>query len=101
MVCLFNNYLCSNQTSSATTSDQPAPLPARRLTRVERAKLEALHSFGGSGFSDVMGGAKRRVARTLEKKLESEGVEGEGVESEGVTCEGKENENNTAVVDVK
>lgn len=83
-----------NQGTTTTTSNQPSsPPPPRRLTRVERARLEALQSFGGSGFSDVMGGSKRRVARTLEeKKAEKEGDQDEG---EGA-CGGKENEEDNA-----
>ena len=39
-----------------------------RLSRVEKARLEALQSFGGNGLGDVMTEAKTRVARTLEVK---------------------------------
>ena len=57
------------------------PKPAHRMTRAERAKQDALKSFGGCGFDMVMGGAKRKVARTLkprQKKKESEEVEKKG-----------------------
>ena len=42
----------------------------KRLTRVEKARLEALQSFGGSGLDDVMIGSRKKVALTLEKKQE-------------------------------
>ena len=48
---------------------QPDP-STNRLSRVERARLEAIQSFGGSGLEEVMGQAKKRVARTLEIKTE-------------------------------
>ena len=48
---------------------QPAAHPRTgRLTRAERARLEALRSFGGSGLGEVMDGSKKRIARTLEVK---------------------------------
>lgn len=40
----------------------------RRLTRLERARLEALQSFGGHGLHDVMTTSKKIVSRTLEAK---------------------------------
>ena len=59
---------------SQDLSKQPDPSQATgRLTRAERARLEALHSFGGSGLGDVMGGAKKCVARTLEPKCKENG----------------------------
>ena len=48
----------------------PSCSSSNRLSRVERARLEALQSFGGSGLGDVMKEAKKCVARTLEIKLE-------------------------------
>lgn len=44
-----------------------------RLTRAERARLEALQSFGGTGFGEVMDGSKKRIARTLEVKSKEDG----------------------------
>ena len=40
----------------------------KRLTRVEKARLEVMQSFGGSGLDDVMSGSRKKVAITLEKK---------------------------------
>ena len=38
------------------------------MTRLEKARLEALKSFGGNGLDDVLSSSSRRVARTLKKK---------------------------------
>ena len=38
------------------------------MTRLERARLEALKSFDGHGLHDVMSTSKRVVSRTLEAK---------------------------------
>lgn len=46
--------------------------PARRLTRLEQARIETFKSFGGAGLDDVLGTAKRKVANTLEPKEASE-----------------------------
>lgn len=43
-----------------------------RLTRAERARLEALQSFGGSGLGEIMDASKKRIARTLEVKSKEE-----------------------------
>ena len=56
---------CRN--SSKVDVNESTAQTAKRLTRVEQARLEALQSFGGGGLQDVMTGAKRRIARTLEK----------------------------------
>ena len=40
----------------------------KRLTQVEKARLEVMQSFGGSGLDDVMSGSRKKVALTLEKK---------------------------------
>lgn len=66
------------------------PFP-RRLTRVERARIEALQSFNGSSFNDTMDGSKRKVARTLEAKSKDEDTENGGSSEEGVGSEEKEN----------
>ena len=50
------------------------------------ARLEAMQSFGGGGLGDVLSGAKRRIARTLEAK-----TKGEQGENEKGLEEGKEN----------
>ena len=47
--------------------DPPQPSPVR-LSRLERARAEALHSFGGGSLGDIMDKAKKRVAKTLEVK---------------------------------
>ena len=38
------------------------------MTRLEKARLEALKSFGGNGLDDVLSSSSRRVARTLKQK---------------------------------
>lgn len=43
-------------------------LPKKRLTLVERARLEAFQSFGGSGLDDVLGTSRKIVAITLKGK---------------------------------
>ena len=58
----------------------------KRLTRVEWARLEALQTFGGSGFDVILSESKRKIARTLEVR----GKEDEGTDS-------KEKENTQAV----
>ena len=40
------------------------------MTRLEKARLEALKSFGGNGLDDVLSSSSRRVARTLKQKSE-------------------------------
>ena len=52
-----------------------------RLTRAERARLEALQSFGGSGLGEVMDGSKKRIARTLEVKKSKEDEQNKGNDS--------------------
>lgn len=47
---------------------------------MERARLEALQSFGGS-LDDVMEGAKKMVARTLEGGRGKEGEKRENKEN--------------------
>ncbi len=54
-------------TITATSTDQSK----KRLTKVERARLEALQSFGGDGLQDVMTTAKRKIARTLEENVKT------------------------------
>lgn len=56
--------LCSTKESEVS--------PARRLTRLEQARIETFKSFGGAGLDDVLGTAKRKVANTLEPKEASE-----------------------------
>lgn len=68
-------------------------LTKNRLTKVERARLEALQSFGGDGLQDVMTSAKRRIARTLEEKVK------EADNSEEI-CTDKENESEDAQQDI-
>jgi len=51
-----------------------------------------MQSFGGGGLGDVLSGAKRRVARTLEAK--AKGEQGEQ-KAEGLE-DGKENKDITA-----
>ena len=68
---LTNNITHHTQLSfgSGGLKKQPDPQrPTNRLTRAERAQLEALKSFGGSGLGEVMDGSKRRIARSLEVK---------------------------------
>ena len=47
------------------------------MTKAERARQDALQSFGGCGFDDVLATSTKRIAKTFEMKKESEG-EGEG-----------------------
>ena len=62
----------SDTAPASETKNEDAPAnPPRRLTRVERAQLEAMKTFGGEALDVVMGGAKWRVARTLEKAVPS------------------------------
>ena len=84
-------FNCRESDPSADT-DCPSAKARRCLTRVEKARLEAMQSFGGGGLGDVLSGAKRRVARTLEAK--AKGEQGEQ-KAEGLE-DGKENKDITA-----
>ena len=55
------------------SSDEPAP--KKRLTRVERARLEAFQSFGGSGLDDVLQTSKKIVSTKLKGKENKSGKE--------------------------
>ncbi len=59
----------------------------RQLTRVERARLEALQAFGGGGLQDVMATAKRRIACTLEAKVNNQEESGKDKENLGKSSE--------------
>lgn len=63
------------------------PKTARRLTKAERARLDALQSFGGCGFDDVLATSRKRIAKTFEMKTENKKGEGE---EEGEEVEEKE-----------
>ena len=49
--------------ANSVSNDLPS---SRHRTRAEIAHLEAIESFGGSNLDDVLGGAKKKVSRTLE-----------------------------------
>ena len=67
------------------------------MTKAERARQDALQSFGGCGFDDVLATSRKRIARTFEMKPEKEGGgEGEG-EGEGDDEKGKENVEDVSV----
>ncbi len=57
------------------------------MTQVEKARLEALATFGGTDLNSVMDSSKRRVARLLGGKKE------EGKEEEDGEREADEKEN--------
>ena len=59
----FYNLLLIQRSHSL---DEPAP--KKRLTRVERARLEAFQSFGGSGLDDVLQTSKKIVSTKLKGK---------------------------------
>ena len=60
--------LFSSTDSANFQSEKTSTCSGRHLTRVERARLEALQAFGGSGLQDVMTSSKRKVACNLEEK---------------------------------
>ena len=65
-----------------------------RLTRAERARLEALQSFGGSGLGEVMDGSKKRIARTLEvKSKEDNQTESNDANKDGILQQQQDKEN--------
>ena len=84
-------FNCKESDPSANT-DCPSAKVRRCMTRVEKARLEAMQSFGGGGLGDVLIGAKWRVACTLESK--AKGEQGEQ-KTEGLE-HGKENKDITA-----
>lgn len=76
--CLSVEFIVTNtwyRFSYRTEEEAPQPTIERRMTRLERARLEALKSFDGHGLHDVMSSSKKVVSRTLEakrKKLEED-----------------------------
>ena len=54
----------------------------RRMTKAERAQQDALQSFGGCGFDDVMATSRKKIAKTFEMKKPTKTTEGDG-EGEG------------------
>ena len=42
------------------------------MTKAERARQDALQSFGGCGFDDVMATSRKKIAKTFEMKPEKE-----------------------------
>ena len=68
------------------------------MTKAERARLDALKSFGGCGFDDVMAASRKRIAKTFEMKSGKDKGEGEGGGEGGGEMGEEENvENVTAV----
>lgn len=65
--------------SNSTRPPVSETAPARRMTRLEKARLEALNSFGGHGFHTVLSTATKKVSRTLAKdgKRKSQDTEAE------------------------
>ena len=68
------------------------PKATRRVTKAEKARLDALQSFGGCGFNDVLATSKKKIARTFEMKAEKGGGEEEGEMESGEKEEGREEE---------
>ena len=74
------------------------------MTKAERARLDALQSFGGCGFDDVLATSRKRIAKTFEMKTETkkgEGEEEEGGEGERVMEEVEEKEEGERVGEEK
>ena len=61
----------SSAESANTQIEEASTNSGRRLTRVERARLEALQAFGGGGLQDVMASSKRKIANNLKEKSEA------------------------------
>ena len=71
--------------------DPPQP-SAVRLSRLEQARAEVLHSFGGGSLGDIMDKAKKRVAKTLEVKgKEKDECRMDGDNTEELKQDDKEN----------
>ena len=75
------------------------------MTKAEKAKQDALQSFGGCGFDAVMATSVKKIARNMElnPKGGEGGGEGEGEEGgEGERVEGGEEEKeNMEVPDIE
>ena len=53
---------------SSVATDSNPPKLTRRMTKAERARQDALQSFGGCGFDDVMATSRKKIAKTFEMK---------------------------------
>ncbi|CAI8053101.1 hypothetical protein GBAR_LOCUS29043 [Geodia barretti] len=79
------------EVSSGVVGSGPRePKTTRRMTKAEKARLDALQSFGGCGFNDVLATSKRKIARNFEMKAEKEGGEEEGEVESAEKEEGRE-----------
>ena len=88
--CLYLSLSLSLSLSRVSEDTDCGSKPKVRRTRAERAKQDALNSFGGFGFDDVMATSRKRIARTFEMPKEKRGEgEGEAEEAEGEAREGE------------
>ena len=72
-------------------TDGSEPKKPKRMTRVERGRMEALQSFGGSNLRDTLDTSKKRVAQTLEAKRDKPAEEESGEDQD------KENNDNVCM----
>ena len=61
-------FTLHHSSCSQEKQEGPSQPSTVRLSRLERARAEVLHSFGGGSLGDIMDKAKKRVAKTLEVK---------------------------------
>lgn len=61
-----------NKKSSRSPSAPPPAEPDHRLTLTEKARREAIMSFGGNTLDNVLEGSTKKVARTLTSSRPSE-----------------------------
>ncbi len=78
---LLTKLPCSRPVMSTDGSAEAPQASGRRLTRVERARLEVMESFGGTNLDTVMDSSTRKVARYLEPKKAGEDAETEQKEN--------------------
>ena len=86
-------YLSILRVSSGVVGSGPRePKTTRRMTKAEKARLDAMQSFGGCGFNDVLATSKKKIARNFEMKAEKEGGGEEGEVESAEKEEGREGE---------
>jgi ribosomal protein S19 len=66
------DVISKRTTTPHNSNDVPVEVGSKRLTRLQKAKIEAIESFGGNDLDEVLGNKKKKQKKEEEKEDEKE-----------------------------